>query len=344
MRRNIPPATGDRDLASELTRLARRGWRQVAAASIDLNGAIPVRLAFINAGSGTRFELGSVTKALTGMLLACAVERAELTMDTTVGESLSNLTDSPVATVSVRELCTHTSGLPRLPRDPHTLIRGIQFAMLGLDPYRGATASEVIALAGRQDLRHRGQPAYSNLGAALLGQLLAERAGTDFSTLLRTRIFIPLGVPAASVATRRQKAEPGWSPAGLPRMPWVMDGYAPAGGVVATIEDLARLGVALLTRTASGSSSMDPIPGAVTSRPARRSGMFWIIDSLPDGNVITWHNGATGGYSAFFAIFPQTQQAVAALANVARPSDLQQVALGLAAGGSHTIGRRNGPA
>ena len=326
-----PVATGDRDLAPELARLAGRRWPRIAVASVDLRAAVPVRLAFINADTGTRFELGSVTKALTGMLLACSIGRAELTMDDTVGELLPNLADSPVATVSVRELCTHTSGLPRLPTGPRTLVRACKFAMLGLDPYRGISASDVIAVAGRQDLLHRGQPVYSNLGAALLGQLLAERAGTDFATLLRTRIFAPLGVPGAAVATRRQKAAPGWSGAGLPRSPWVMDGYAPAGGVIATIEDLAYLATALLTRTAPGNSSMNAIPGVLTSAPARRSGMFWMIDRLPAGSVMTWHNGATGGYSAFFAIFSETQRAVAALASISRPSDLRRIALGLAA-------------
>ena len=327
-----PLATGDRDLAPELARLAGRRWRRVAAASVDLHAAVPVRLAFVNADAETRFELGSVTKALTGMLLACSVERAELTMDSTVGESLPSLADSPIATVSVRDLCTHTSGLPRLARGPHTAVRAYQFALLGLDPYRGASASEVIAVAGRQDLRNQGQPVYSNLGAALLGQMLAERGGTDFASLLRTRIFTPLGMPGAAVATRRQKAAPGWSGGGLPRMPWVMGGYAPAGGVIATIEDLATLAVALLTKAAPGIASMDAIPGIKTSSPARRSGMFWIIDPLPLGSgSMTWHNGATGGYSAFFALFPETQRAVVALANISRPADIQRVALGLAA-------------
>jgi CubicO group peptidase (beta-lactamase class C family) len=58
--------------------------------------------------------------------------------------------------------------------------------------------------------------------------------------------------------------------------------------------------------------------------------MFWMIDSLPSGNAMIWHNGATGGYSAFLAIFPETRQAVAVLASVSRPGDQQRIALGLA--------------
>lgn len=325
-----PLATGDRELASELARLAAPRCRRVAAAAIDLDAAVPVRTAFIRADAGTRFEVGSITKALTGMLLADAIERAELTMDSTVGELLPTLAASAAATVTVRELCTHTSGLPRLPSNARTVIRVARYAFVGLDPYRGIAASRLVAMTATEDLRHRGRAAYSNLGAALLGQMLAKRAGTEFGALLQARVLTPVSMRCASVATRQQHAAPGWSSAGLPRQPWVLDGYAPAGGVIATIDDLAQLAVALLSRTAPGCSSLAAVPGVMTSRPDRRSGMFWIIDSRPDGSSMTWHNGATGGYSAFFALFPETRRAVAALASISRGSDQQRIALGLA--------------
>jgi CubicO group peptidase (beta-lactamase class C family) len=185
-------------------------------------------------------------------------------------------------------------------------------------------------MAARQDLRDRGRAAYSNLGAALLGQLIARRAGADFGALLEARILAPVGMHSACVATRKQHAAPGWSSTGLPRQPWVQDGYAPAGGVIATIDDLARLAAALLSHTAPGSMSMNPVPGVMTTSPDRQSGMFWIVARRRDTQSMIWHNGATGGYSAFFALFPETRQAVAVLANMSRPSDQQRIALGLA--------------
>jgi CubicO group peptidase (beta-lactamase class C family) len=290
-------------------------------------------MAFIRADAKSCFEVGSVTKAMTGMLLADAIERGKLTMDSTVGELHPSLANSAAARVTVQELCTHTSGLPRLPASPSAVVRAVRYAVLGLDPYRGVTASQVIAAAGKQNLRRRGQAAYSNLGAALLGQLLAERDGVEFGALLRQRIFAPVGMHRAAVATMQQKAPPGWSGGGLPRQPWVMDGYAPAGGVIATIDDLARLAVALLSQTAPGCLAMAAIPGVMTSHPNRRSGMFWVVDSRPDGGRMTWHNGATGGYSSFFALFPDTRRAVVALANTSRVADQQRIALGLAESG-----------
>jgi CubicO group peptidase (beta-lactamase class C family) len=332
-RGHAPPATGDQELAPELARLAGLRCRRVAAAAIDLDGAVPVRTAFIRAESTTRFEVGSVTKALTGMLLADAIDRAELTMSSTVGELLPTLAASAVAAVTVRELCTHTSGLPRLATNPRMRMRVAGWAFLGLDPYRGVTASQVVAMAAKQDRQHRGRAVYSNFGAALLGQLIALRAGADFEALLEARILAPAGMISAHVATTQLHASPGWSGTGLPRQPWVLGGYAPAGGVIATIDDLARLAVALLTQTAPGYAAMTPIPGVSTTGPDRESGMFWIVGRLRDGQSMIWHNGATGGYSAFLALFPEARQAVAVLANVSRVADQQRIALGLARSG-----------
>lgn len=327
----VPPSTGDPELAVELARLAGPRCRRIAAATVHLDAPVPIRVAFIRADAGTRFEVGSITKAMTGMLLADAIERGELTMTSTVGQLAPSLADSAAASVTAQELCTHTSGLPRLPGNPRTVVGIAKFGMLGLDPYRGITASRVLAMSGRQQLRHRGSPVYSNLGAALLGQLLARRAGVDFGALLQQRILTPVGMPSACIATRQQKAAPGWSDGGLPRQPWVMDGYAPAGGVITTVADLAQFAVALLSQTAPGWRSMAAVSGVLTSPPGRQRGMFWAISSLPDGRSMTWHNGATGGYSAFLGLLPDSLRAVVVLANISRPADQERIALGLMA-------------
>ena len=327
---SVPAATGDPEVAMELDGLAGRRTRRLAIAVVDLDAVASVRSAFIRADVRTRFEVGSITKALTGMLLADAIDRRELSMDTTVGEVLPAVAGSEVSTVSVRELCTHTSGLPKLPMDVGMATRAVLFAILGLDPYRGTSPGRVVAVAARQHLRRRGSFVYSNLGAALLGQLIAERAGRDFASLLGERVLSPLAMSFAAVATPHDKASHGWSATGLPRQAWVLGGYAPAGGVIATIEDMAKLAAALLDRSAPGSSSMQPLDGPGTATATRRQGMFWIVDATPDGGVVVWHNGATGGYSAFLALLPGARRAVAALANTSMPSELQQVALALA--------------
>jgi CubicO group peptidase (beta-lactamase class C family) len=110
-----------------------------------------------------------------------------------------------------------------------------------------------------------------------------------------------------------------------------MDGYAPAGAVVSTITDMSRLAVSLLDGSAPGRDALVAFEGIDTEVPNRSSGMFWIVDSIPGTDrTFVWHNGQTGGYSAFFALFPQAGRAVVVLANVARAAEQQRIALALA--------------
>jgi len=321
---------GDRELTADLSRLAGKRTKRVAAALVDLGASPNTDFAFIDAEPTTSFEIGSITKGLTGMALADAIERGEISLDTTISTLLPDSEGTGFGSISLKELCTHTSGLPRLPRSLLTLFRAERFLLLGSDPYRGTTAAGILKAAARQRLWHRGQRRYSNLGGAVLGQLLALRTGTDYGCLLSERIFLPLQMTSSAVASPQGCALPGWSSTGRRRSPWVMGGYAPAGGVVSTISDMARLAVALLDGSAPGIRSLTPLDGVDTGTPNRATGMFWVIDSVPGTNrMMIWHNGQTGGYSSFLGLLPQTGRAVIVLASVARAREQQRIGLGL---------------
>ena len=326
-------ATGDRELAAELDALVGRGTRSTAVAVVDMDAQPPARFAFIGADAATRFEIGSITKGLTGMLLADSVERGELSLDSDVGAVVSDLAGTRFGSVTAKELCTHTAGLPRIPRSPAALARAWWSVVLGRDPYRGTTTPQLLRLAARQRLGHRGRHRYSNLGAAVLGQLMAIKAGTDYRSLLAERILRPIGMTASTVASEKEMAPRGWSSAGRRQRPWVMDAYAPAGGVVSTIGDMARLAMSLLDGSAPGHQSVLPLDGVEADRPDRASGMLWIVDSMAGTEqTMVWHNGQTGGYSAFFVLLPAAHRAVVVLANVARATEQQRIALALARG------------
>ena len=133
------------------------------------------------------FELGSITKAVTGLLLADAVVRGEVALDTPLEECLEGARARKPITLGA--LATHTSGLPRMPL---AFMRRVGVTAK-TDPYAGSTVQELVAdLAG---VRVRSQRMrYSNFGAALLGQALAARAGGSFEELAETRVLRPLGV------------------------------------------------------------------------------------------------------------------------------------------------------
>jgi CubicO group peptidase (beta-lactamase class C family) len=350
-------AAGDPDLVEQLADLRGRLTRTIAAAVVDLELQPSARWAHLTTNkprsvmspeakvdADPRFELGSVAKGLTGMLLADAIGRGELTLETTAGEILAvrpelyERTQGPLHTISLRELCTHTSGLPRLPRTAGTAGRLVRFALLGMDPYRGQSAERVFEQAAGQTLQQRGGYRYSNLGGALAGQLLAIAAGSEYSALLHERIFAPLRMTSSTVAVKGGTAAWGRSKSGLGRQPWVLDGYAPAGGVTSTIEDVTRLTAALASGTAPGIDALAPLDDVPPSAPGREAGMFWIIEPLEgerdsaaptSDTVLTWHNGTTAGYSAFLGVVRAERRGVAVLADTADGRGQQRIALEL---------------
>jgi CubicO group peptidase (beta-lactamase class C family) len=352
-------ATGDLDLAERLARLRGPLTHTIAAAVIDLDAQPSARWARLTTTkprsmtapaaeveTDPRFELGSITKALTGMLLADALERGEVALDTTAGELLAAdpdvaaRTEGPLHSLTMLELATHTSGLPRLPRGAGTAGRLLRLALLGMDPYRGRSPERVLELAAAQGLRNRGEYRYSNLGAAVAGQLLAIAADRSYPALLRERIFAPLRMHSSTVAVKGDAAVPGRSSSGLRRQAWILDGYAPAGGVISTIRDVARLTEALVDGSAPGIVSLHPLAGAAPSAPGRQAGMFWVIEPLAptgsaqagspqSGSTLTWHNGATGGYAAFLGLVRERRQGAAVLIDAARAADARRIALAL---------------
>lgn len=188
----------------------------------------------------------------------------------------------------------------------------------------------MIAAACRQRLVHRGRYRYSNLGAAVLGHGLARAAGCNYPTLLQRRVLVPLGMVASGTDTGH-RVDRGWTGTGRRASPWRSGGYGPAGaGVVASADDLARLAAALLNGTAPGQGAITPVGAGQPDMPNRSLGMFWVIDRQPgSGRTTVWHNGQTGGYSAFLALYPEGRRAVAVLANVSLAREQERIAIGL---------------
>jgi CubicO group peptidase (beta-lactamase class C family) len=127
----------------------------------------------------------------------------------------------------------------------------------------------------------------------------------------------------STVAIKGDSARRGRSSSGMSRQAWVLDGYAPAGGAIATIRDVARLTEALVAGSAPGIASLEPL---ATAAPDRETGMFWVIEP-----PLTWHNGATGGYAAFLGLLRDQRRGVAVLIDAARAPEARQVAEALLA-------------
>lgn len=317
---------GDISLARSLGQHTGR-WssRRVAAAWIDLDARTPTRTAFLGCDEATAFEIGSLTKPLTGLLVHDAIERGELTLDTPLHE-LDERLGAPLGERTMRHLVTHTSGLPRLPRS--LVLRSMPASLFALNPYP-RSGPDIIAAAAKQKIESETYR-YSNLGGALAGQLVARRAGANYHALLRERLLDPLGMAATSTDPRQHRVKRGWTSAGRHAMPWRMDGYAPAGGAVSTIADMALLATALLDGSAPGRRAMAALPGATTDVADVEQATFFQVRTVAEtGRRMVCHNGQTGGYSAFLGVFPEARRAIVVLSDTAVAAITTRTALAL---------------
>jgi CubicO group peptidase (beta-lactamase class C family) len=286
-------------------------YRDLAVAVIDPSSAQPVRIAGLGATADTRMEVGSLTKAMTGLVVADAVARGEVQLDEAIAHYLPELNGSPAGAVTLRELVTHTSGLDEF--GGATLFRGFWSSPLGRN-FFATDAAELAAEARASELGTRGSYAYSTLGAAIAGQVVAAATGMTYADLMRVRLFEPLGMTDTAIEDDRNAVAGGWSKSGLPVEPWVMGAYAPGGGAISTIRDLTVLATALLDGTAPGMAALDPT--TETGTAGIRIGQFWHVTAAPDAPTLTWHTGQTGGYTTYFALDRAQGTAVIVLSDV----------------------------
>ena len=283
-----------------------------AIAEVDLDAAQPVRLATLGTSTTTRMEIGSITKALTGLVVADSIKRGELRLDAPVGTYLPQLRGSPSGTVTMRELVTHHSGYADF--GAATLRRAAWSAPTGRN-WIDTDVDHLMREVRSGDLATRGSYAYSSLGAATAGQAAAAAAGMSYPDLMRTRLFEPLGMADSAIQIGHPLVEGGRTMSGLSVQPWVFDGYAPGGAAVSTVKDLSILATALLDGTAPGMDALTPT--ASTHQSNTGIGDFWRVSQWQTGQTITWHNGETAGYTSYLGLDRQHRRAVIVLSDVA---------------------------
>lgn len=263
------------------------------------------------------FEIGSVTKVFTAVLLAEAVRRGEVALDDPVSKYLPPEATLPTRNgraITLVDLATHTSGLPRMPTnftptDP-------------ANPYADYTVVQMYSfLAGYQLTRDVGASfEYSNLGVGLLGHVLARRAGVDYETLVRTRITAPLGMTSTSIAlspAQRARLVQGHNGRLEPTANWDIPTFAGAGALRSSTNDLLEFLSAVMGLSQSplgpAFAATLAVRRPVTSTP-HETGLGWQI--LKDyGTEIVWHNGGTGGYRSWVGYEARSRTGVVILMN-----------------------------
>ncbi|MBV9063228.1 MAG: serine hydrolase [Alphaproteobacteria bacterium] len=289
-----------------------------------------------NVDADTVYDIGSITKVFTALVLADMARHGEVALDDPVTKYLPKDIVLPIdgaRQITLADLATHTAGLPLrpdnlAPKDPDN--KYAEYSEADLFQYL-AHAKPANPIGATYE--------YSNSGFGLLGVALAHRAGTDLDTLIKRRILEPLGMDdtiRTATPTLRSRMAQGYSydfgSADLtPAEHWDYgNGIAGAGGYRSTAADIAKFLQAILgyrkspLAPAFAAMTKTRRPGGMT--PATAIALAWnILDQ--DGREIVWKNGSVGGFRAFIGYDAAARIGLIALANAQTATGMDDIGL-----------------
>ena len=265
----------------------------------------------------TIFEIGSVSKVFTGLLLARLAEQGKLALEDPLSAHLPESVtvpergDTPIRLV---DLSTHRSGLPRLPDNmtPDDM----------LNPYADYTIDQLYAFLSEHELRRDPGDAYeySNLAAGLLGHVLELNTGKSYEKLVRGAIASKLGMKSTTVTLSPKMlarvARPHTYDGNEVKL-WDLPVLAGAGAIRSTARDmLAFLSANMGLRDTSLNAALQVSrkERADAGSPNMKIGLGWHILEVDDRRVV-WHNGGTGGHHSFVGFRQDGSLGVVVLAN-----------------------------
>ena len=266
----------------------------------------------------TVFEVGSITKVLTSLLLADMVLRGEVAMDDPAAKFLPTsvkMPDFEGAPITLLDLATYTSGLPRMPSNFEPANWG--------NPYIDYTAERLYDYLSNHKLGFRPGThfEYSNLGFGLLGHILELCAGRSYEDLVVSRICGPLGMDDTRITltnSMKQRLAQGHSADLAPESNWDFLALAGAGAFRSTANDLLKFLRMCLDPIDT------PLEAALKMTLAERRpraeerdvALGWFVSSQ-FGDELIWKSGGTGGYAVLIGYSTKTRRNRILLSNAA---------------------------
>ncbi len=262
------------------------------------------------------FEIGSITKVMTSVILANLVYEGKISLDDPLQDYVPYKLKNPKkddATVTVQMLSNHSSGLINMPWE-------MIFASLlkPNNPYENYDLPRMEKYFKKKMKINRtpGESIlYSNIGVGYLGHVLGYVAGKPYKDLLDQYVFKKYDMISTTLDRNliRNRLVKGVNKKGKDVSNWDLNAFAPAGGVISTVEDLAHF--------AQAHFENDPILDMQMKKTAKFSeqvdiGLGWFIFYDKEGNATYWHNGGTGGYSSDMSVSVNSQKSVVILSNV----------------------------
>ncbi len=263
----------------------------------------------------TVYEIGSITKVFTCIILADEVLKGRMKLDDPISKYLPESVSVPTFNgkeITLRHLATHTSALPRMPDN---------FNPADIkNPFADYTVELLYEFLNNYKLTRDigSQYEYSNLGMGLLGHILELHTGETYEELIKQRITVPLEMHNTGVTlttTMIKHLAIGHDDEVKETKNWDITTLAGAGAIRSTTSDMVKFLKANMKNDGSDLYEAMKLSHEVAfsdSISNFKIGLGWHYSS---DDTIVWHNGGTGGYKAFAGFLKGTQKGVVVLTN-----------------------------
>ena len=268
-----------------------------------------------SADEHTIYEIGSISKVFTAILLAQQVNQGTMSLNDPINQYLPTEIKVPVIgsnEITLGNLSDHTSGLPRLPQNLLPANPNNPYADYTVDQlYEFISTYEPIRAVGAEY-------EYSNLAQGLLGHILALKANITYDALMIDNIASPLKMEETKIVLDRKMRDNlaiGHNN-GAETANWDIPTLAGAGAIRSSTSDMLKFLGANLGFTETTLKPAVELSHKIRHNKAggMRVGLAWHVKDGVDGDVI-WHNGGTGGYRSFAGFVKEMGKGVVVLTN-----------------------------
>ena len=262
------------------------------------------------------FEIGSISKVFTCTILADEVLKGNMKLSDPISEYLPEGVTAPTRNgrvITLLDLATHTSGLPRMPDNFSPSDSS--------NPFSDYTPELIYEFLSSYELTRDigSEHEYSNYGMGLLGHILELHTGKSYDTLLKEKITKPCDMPNTSLFLTENMLKHLARPhaQGVEVSNWDIISLAGAGGIRSDAIDMvaflkANMGITKSPIYKAMLLSQDVAYENVANQ--FKMGLGWLYAQNGDDTII-WHNGATGGYKSFTGFIKGTTKGVVVLGN-----------------------------
>jgi CubicO group peptidase (beta-lactamase class C family) len=266
----------------------------------------------------TLYEIGSVTKVFTSLLLADMVVKKQVNLDDPISKYLPASVAVPVIKgkpITLQHLASHSVGWPRMPdnwdpKDPD-------------NPFADYTTEQLYDYVSRSNFDYAPGTwfQYSNPGYGLLGNILSIIGGKPYETLVKERICTPLGLTNTTITVTPAQLKilaPGHSEYGAPVKNWDMPAIQGTGAIRSDINDLltfAAANLGLVKTDLYPAMQLAHIPRISKGKNEGEVTLGWTLEKANDGDEYLWKDGTTGGYKSIILLNRTKKTGVVILAN-----------------------------